>query len=273
MKLLNGQELADFIKERQARQVRALRQAYNIYPKLSIVQTVDNTVIDKYVALKKDYGNDILVDVEHHKVDQNEALNVIQRLNQDVTVHGIIIQLPLADPEHTIELLNAVTPIKDVDGLGDSAAWDPATATAINWLLAGYNIQLSQKNIVIVGKGKLVGGPLAKMWQASGLKVTTVDKATSDITAILQRADIIVTAAGVPGLIKSVMVRPDSVVIDAATASESGKIVGDVAEEIRQRHDLTITPAVGGVGPLTVTALFDNVIRAARKTVAQKTED
>jgi methylenetetrahydrofolate dehydrogenase (NADP+) / methenyltetrahydrofolate cyclohydrolase len=268
MKILNGAELADFIKERQARQVRGLRQAHGIAPKLAIVQTVDNPVIDKYVALKKTYGDDVLIDVEHHKVTQAEAQEVVARLNDDAEIHGIIIQLPLADPDATESLINAVDPKKDVDGLGAGAYLEPATPMAINWLLAGYNVELRGKKILIVGQGRLVGRPLAKIWQDSGLDVTTLDKETEDISPYVKQADVIVTATGVPRLITSDMLRPDVVVVDAATASESGKLVGDVAEDVRERHDLTITPVVGGVGPLTVTALFENVIRAAQE-VAQ----
>lgn len=266
MKSLNGADLADFIKERQARQVRGLRQALEVYPKLAIVQTVDNPVIDKYVSLKKAYGGDILIEVEHCKVSQNEALGTVARLNEDPTVHGVIIQLPVADPSATDTLVNAVDPAKDVDGLGDNALFDPATPMAINWLLAGYNIELKNKKIVIVGQGRLVGEPLARMWLSSGLDVETADVKTDDLAGVIKQADIIVTATGAPGLITSEMLRPDVVVVDAGTASENGRIVGDIAMDVRERHDLTITPAIGGVGPLTVAALFDNVIRAARQS-------
>lgn len=266
MKSLNGNELAGYIKERQAKQVRALRQAHHVSPKLAIVQTIDDPVIDMYIRLKQRYGEDILVDVELHKVDQSEALETIKKLNQDETVHGIIVQLPLAEPSQTDELVNAVDPAKDVDALGEHATLDPATPMAINWLLTGYNIDLAQKKIVIVGNGRLVGAPLAKMWQNSGYDVTVADISTENIPELVKSSDIVVTAAGSPGLITSDMLRPDVVVVDAATSSEDGKIVGDVAPEVRERHDLAITPEKGGVGPLTVTALFDNVIRAAQKT-------
>lgn len=262
-KNLNGRELADYIKERQAHQVRALRQAHGIAPTLAIVQTVDNTVIDAYVALKKAYGADILVDVQVYKVDQSQLAGVIERLNADNSVHGIIIQLPLADESATQAAVDAVAPQKDVDGLGAGATLDPATPLAINWLVAGYNINLVGKKIAIVGNGRLVGAPLAKLWRESGYDVTVYDETSEDMDELLLDFDVIVTAAGVPGLIKSSSVKFGAVVIDAGTAAEHGKIVGDVAAEVRARDDIAITPEKGGVGPLTVTALFDNVIRAA----------
>ena len=267
MKVLNGRELADYIKERQAKQVRALRQAHHVFPKLAIVQTVDNPVIDSYVALKKQYGADILVDVEVYKIDQSQVDGVVRRLNDDESVHGIIIQLPLADPIGTDTAVNAVAPGKDVDGLGAQAVAQPATPLAIDWLVAGYNVELVGKKIALVGNGRLVGAPLQRMWSARGLNVTVFDEHTKDIPNKLREYDIIVTATGTPALITSRCVKPGAVVIDAGTAAEHGKIVGDVAPDVRERNDVTITPKKGGVGPLTVTALFDNVIRAAQATV------
>ena len=267
MKLLNGSELASYIKERQAKQVRGLRQAWKVFPKLAIIQTTDNPVIDTYVRLKKSYGEDILVEVDTHRVSDDDALALIKQLNEDDSVHGIIVQLPLSDQSRTEELVEAVDPKKDVDALGSQAVLDAATPMAINWLLAGYNVDLNGKEIVIVGEGRLVGAPLARMWRNSGYKVTVVSEPTDELAQIVQGADVVVSATGSAGLITSDMLRPETVVVDAGTSSEGGKILGDVAPDVRERHDLTITPEKGGVGPLTICALFDNVIRAARSTI------
>lgn len=265
MKLLNGLELAGFIKERQAKQVRALRQADEINPKLAIIVTVDNPVIDLYVRLKKQYGSDILIDVDVHRIQQSEVVSLIEELNNDDSVHGIITQLPLADPEQTDKVVNLVAPEKDVDALGDRAIYDPATPMAILWLLAGYNVDFAGKSILLIGRGKLVGAPLERILKNSGHNVAVVDRQTKDLRAETLKADIIITAAGSPALLFSDMVKDSAVVVDAGVASEDGKTVGDVAPELYERGDLTITPAKGGVGPLTVCALFDNVIRAARE--------
>lgn len=267
MRLLDGRELADYVKERQAKQVRALRQAWHTYPKLAIIVAADNPVIDTFVRLKYSYGNDILIDVDIHKVEQAHVAETIEALNKDESVHGIILQLPLFDPSETDALVARIAPEKDVDGLSPNAAYVSATATAIDWLLAGYNVALRERSIAIVGAGRLVGAPLAKLWLGGGHNVSVYDDSTTDLKEALRNADIIVTATGVPGLITSNMVMPGKVVVDAGTASEGGVIVGDVAEDVRERQDLTITPAKGGVGPLTIAALFDNVITAARKTV------
>ena len=267
MKILDGRELTGYIEERQAKQVRALRQAWNIFPKLAIIVANDSKVIDTYVRLKRAYGEEILIDVDVHKVEQAAVAQTIQALNEDDSVHGIILQLPLSDPSQTDELIGLIDPTKDVDGLGPNASYVSATATAIDWLLAGYNVTLKERTIAIVGNGRLVGAPLAKLWLSAGLDVTVYDSSTTNLQESLRNADIIVTATGVPGLINSSMVAPGKVLVDAGTASESGEIVGDVAPEVRERQDLTITPIIGGVGPLTITSLFDNVIVAARSTV------
>ena len=267
MRELNGSELAGFIKERQAKQVRALRQAWHINPRLAIVTDVENPVIETYMRLKQRYGADILIDVEIHRVPAGGALEVIQELNNRDDVQGIILQLPISNSDQTDELLESIREDKDVDGLRKRAIFQAATPTAISWLLAGYGVDLKNKKVAIVGRGRLVGAPLEKMWLKSGVDVTVFEK--GDDLSQLINYDIIVSATGVPGLIKSQMIKPKAVVIDAGTASENGKIIGDVSEEVRQRNDVIITPKKGGVGPLTVSALFDNVIMACLKIANQ----
>ncbi|HUY85296.1 MAG TPA: bifunctional 5,10-methylenetetrahydrofolate dehydrogenase/5,10-methenyltetrahydrofolate cyclohydrolase [Candidatus Dormibacteraeota bacterium] len=270
MRMLNGKELAGFIKERQAKQVRSLRQARGIQPKLAIVVTAkDNKVIDLYTRLKHQYGSDILVDVDIHRVDQKEVRGLLNKLSKDASVHAIIVQLPLEDPSETDEIVALVDPAKDVDGLVPGSRFEPATPLAVLWLLSGYNVNLAGKEVVLVGRGKLVGEPFEKMLLASGITPRVVVKETADVPGEIRKGDVVVSATGVPGLIKPDMLKEDAVVVDAGVASEGGKTVGDVAPEVyEERDDLTITPAKGGVGPLTVCALFENVIRAAENTAA-----
>lgn len=262
MKFLYGSELVDFIKERQAHQVRGLIQHNKIQPKLAIITTKDDPVINVYMRLKKEYGKGILIDSEIHKVNQGiELEKKIADLNKDNSVSGIIIQLPLSNTGETEKYLKQVDPKKDVDGLGSDKLFIPATAMAIDWLLNGYNINLVGKKIAIVGEnGRLVGAPLMKLWE----KYQPVGFSREDDLMDLRTYDIIVSATGMPGLIKPEMVGLDTIVIDAGTASENGKIMGDVDPLLYERNDLTITPKSGGVGPLTVAALFDNIIKAAR---------
>lgn len=269
-KSLNGAELVGYIKERQAKQVRALRQAHHIVPKLVIVMTPHaGHVVGVYVNLKQRYGDDILVETVIETCEQQDMIAAIERYNADVTVQGIIVQLPLDEPAETSAIVNTISPEKDVDGLGEGAAFPSATADAINWLCGGYGIELGRANIVIVGQGRLVGKPLLTMWRQARYQVTPVDIDTENRDDILQQADVIVSAAGAPRIIKAHDVKHGAVVIDAGTSSEQGVLVGDVADDVRARSDVSITPQKGGVGPLTVALLFDHVIQACLKQATQ----
>ena len=260
-KILNGSELAGFIKERQAHQAKNILKN----PTLLIIRDNPSPVIDKYVYLKTRYGHDIGVNVIDFVAKSTAEIKAkILAANQDKNIHAIILQLPILDKSKTDELTNLITPAKDVDGLGKNSEFDSATATAILWLLAGYDIDLKNQKIAIVGRGKLVGAPLFKMLTNSGNDVTLFHHG-DDLTK-LKNHNVIITATGVPGLITSDMVSPGTVIVDAGTASEDGIIKGDVADEVRARTDLAaITPILGGVGPLTISCLFDHVLTAASK--------
>ena len=270
-KILDGRELAGFIKERQAHLVKMLRSQKK-FPKLVIVRDSENPVITKYVNLKCAYGEDIGIQVvdEYVKNPSLESLKeTVRKASVDETVSGIIVQLPLTNTDWTEEVVSEIAPEKDVDGLANydgrenERVFDSATATAINWLLAGHNIELAGKKIAIVGRGKLVGAPLIRMWTNSGFDLEVFHRG-SDFNE-LKNFDVIVTATGNPHLIESDMVKEGAIVIDAGTASEGGHLVGDISNEIREREDLAaITPKVGGVGPLTVSVLFEDVLKAAQ---------
>ena len=264
MKSLNGKELAEFIKEKQAHQVASMKVTKKV-PTLLIIRDSDNPVILKYVTLKIRYGEDIGIKVIDYRAHSTtEIADKIKAANQDKNIHGIILQLPLTDKSKTNELTNLINPKKDVDGLGSNAEYDSATATAINWLLTGYDIKLENQKIAIVGRGKLVGAPLYKMFTNSHYDVTQFHHG-DDLTK-LNQYDIIISATGVPGLISDEMVRSGATLVDAGTASDKGVIKGDLSDEVRSRTDLTaITPIIGGVGPLTISCLFDHVIESAQK--------
>jgi methylenetetrahydrofolate dehydrogenase (NADP+)/methenyltetrahydrofolate cyclohydrolase len=261
-KLLNGADLAGFIKERHAKQARALR-AQKVFPKLAIVQVNNDPAINVYVNLKKKYGADIGVEVDAHQIKQSQAAAEIKKLNNDKTVNGIIVQLPLTDTNQTEELVNLVSPKKDIDALGKKAQYEPATPMAILWLLAGYNISLQGQKILLIGRGKVVGAPLERILKSSGLEVTVIDGPTDRLDELTKEANIIIAAASTPGILHASMIMPGTIVIDAGVAGED--LMGNVASDVYNRDDIVITPQKGGVGPLTVCALFENVIRAAQQ--------
>ena len=231
---LNGAELAGFIKERQLKQVRNLRQEHNVAPKLLIVQSAqENEVIDTYIRMKQRYAEDVLIEVEVVQLHEAAMIEAIQAANHDPTTHGIIVQLPLADGGQTDEILAAIAPEKDVDGLGPDTHYCSATAEAIDWLLVGYGIELTNKRIALLGRGRLVGAPLATLWQPRGYQLATFDSDSGDIRESLRKSDVIISATGVAGRLTSDDISPGSVVVDAGTAGEHGVIVGDVAADVR----------------------------------------
>jgi methylenetetrahydrofolate dehydrogenase (NADP+)/methenyltetrahydrofolate cyclohydrolase len=260
IKYLNGSDLAGFIKVRHARQARALRLQQTT-PKLTIIQVKDDPVIDIYVNLKQKYGADIGVDVDVHKIPQQEVPAIIKKLNKDNSVHGIIVQLPLTDTSQTEEIVNLIAPGKDVDALGKDSKFEPATPNAILWLLAGYNINLAGKKVLLIGRGKLVGAPLEKILKNSGIDVIVIDGPTDRLDKASREANIIISAANTPGILQASMIKPGTVIVDAGVVGED--LLGNVAADVYERDDIVITPKKGGVGPLTVCALFENIIRAA----------
>ena len=259
---LSSRELVLAIKERQTAQVAGLLQR-GVQPKLAIILTVDHPAILTYINVKQKYGAELGVTVDVHRVAQDDAPSLIAKLNTDNSVHAIIIQLPIERPAETENLVALVAPQKDVDGLGPRPNFEPATPLAILWLLEGHQIDLRAKKVLLVGKGKLVGRPLERRLRADGVNVSVADSQTRDLQSAVNAADVIITATGQPGIITADMLRPGNIVVDAGVAGEQGKTVGDVAPDVYDRDDISITPQKGGVGPLTVCALFENTIKAA----------
>ncbi len=268
MSLLGSKDIVADIKQRQAQKVAELLKR-GITPKLAIVLTVDHPAIQAYTRMKKKYGADLGAEVDIHVVKQDDAPDLIAQLNADDGVHAMIVQLPVERPEETEELVSLVAPHKDVDGLGPNPDFEPATPLAILWLLEGHGVDMQNKKVLLVGRGKLVGRPLKRMLEADGVDVSVAHSQTPDVKAETLKADVIITATGRPGIITSDMVKAGTVLVDAGVAGEQGKTVGDVAPELYDREDIAITPPKGGVGPLTVCALFENTIKAATKAASE----
>lgn len=260
--LLDGRELAGFIKERQAKQVRVLR-AKKTFPKLAVVLVGENKASEKYIIVKAKYAEDIGIELIVVRPSESKLNLAIEELNKDSLIHGIIIQLPLPKTLDSDSVVTLIKPTKDVDGLGSGSVFPAATPTAILWLLSGYNIDLKNNKIAAVGLGRLVGKPLVSLLSKSNILVSGFDEQTKDLAKQLPNFDIIITAVGKPGLIKTSMVKPGAVVIDAGTAEAKSKLAGDVDPDLYKRDDIKVSPVPGGVGPLTVAALFENVIGAA----------
>jgi len=254
MKLLDGSEVAGYIMGRHAGQARS----FDAPLRLAIVREGHNPAIEKYLPVQKRYAEDIGVELDVYAETAETLVDRVKSLGADPAVTGIVVKLPLAHPELTDAALAAVPVAKDVDGLAPGTRFEAATPKAVSWLLAAYNVDLAGRVLAVVGQGRLVGKPLADAWEASGYKVLRLDDSTTDLAEQLRGADVVVAATGVPGVITADMLQPGAVVVDV------GSPASELAADVRDRTDLTITPNPGGVGPMTVVSLFDNLLIATQ---------
>ncbi|MCA9349895.1 bifunctional 5,10-methylenetetrahydrofolate dehydrogenase/5,10-methenyltetrahydrofolate cyclohydrolase [Candidatus Saccharibacteria bacterium] len=261
MQLLS-KTIVDQIKLRQITRIQELDHR----PKLCVLVANQDSVIESYLRIKASYGREIGVEVlvDRIKYDQIEAK--ILEYNQS-DYDGIVLQLPIdfdGEEDRTDYLLNLVEPTKDIDGLNDQGLFVPPTVMAISRLLDFSEIILGNQiqNVTVVGQGRLVGAPLVRYLESQGVGVTTVDD-RDKLGQIIRQSQVIVSAVGNPELIESKWIQPGAIMIDAGTSDDQGAIYGDVDSEALDRDDIYITPPKGGVGPLTVAMLFDNLIKAS----------
>ena len=248
-------------------------------PTLAIIQVGKREESNAYIARKKKFGESIGASVLHEQFEENVSTEVllskIARLNADASVHGIIVQLPLPPALDKTRIQNAILPRKDVDGLGEASAHIPATARGIAELLAFYGILVRGKKVAVLGRSALVGAPTAELLQKKGAKVTVCHRDTPNTKEITRASDVIVVAIGNPHLIDASYFRDDrtQVVVDVGVTAvrkegfvrleeEIGKVMlkGDVAFESVKDKVSAISPVPGGVGPMTVAALFENLL-------------
>ncbi len=229
-------------------------------PKLAVVLVGDDPNSITYVAIKQRQAEALgLGFVLHHLaagVDETAVLAVIEQLNQEPAVSGIIVQLPLPEQLETETILKAVEPEKDVDGLNRKSQFKPPTVQAILELFSAYDIDLTDKQIVLVGKGRLVGGPLLTQLEKLGYRPTVCDESTDDLAACTLQADILISATGQPHLITPTMVKDQAIIIDV----DHEVVFDEVLPKVK-----AITPQKGAVGPLTVAILLSHVVEAAEQ--------
>jgi methylenetetrahydrofolate dehydrogenase (NADP+) / methenyltetrahydrofolate cyclohydrolase len=260
LQLISGKEIADKKEIAHTLRVQNLKEK-GIVPKLAILQTISSSVIDTYVRVKKTYAEKIGIQVEHYNVDPQEIEGLIEKLNNNDSVHGIIVQLPLLEGLDQEKTLNLVMKRKDVDGLTLGSNFIPPTAQSILWLMEAYVPDIQTKKVALVGKGRLVGAPLEKELLKQEIIPRVFTK--QDSLETLSEYDVIVSATGIPSLLTNTHIQSGTYIFDAGTAEENGAIHGDAADELYLRDDISITPPKGGVGILTVRALFENVLQAA----------
>lgn len=270
--VLDGRVVRDTIREACIGTVEALPEV----PVLAIVLVGDRPESALYVEQKEKFGASIGVTVRvlsfPEEIEKETLLSVIAELNVDETVTGIVVQLPLPAHLPATEIITAIDPVKDVDGLtadnirhltaGGKEGLLPATARAVHMLLAAYDIPVFGKHVVIVGHSLLAGKSIGLLLLNHGATVTICHKDTEVLETHTTRADILISATGVAGLITAQHVREGAVVIDVGTTLREGVLKGDVLPEVTEVA-AAVSPVPGGVGPLTVAALFSNLLLAA----------
>lgn len=269
--IMDGKSLKNEILSGLAEEVKALDKV----PTLCVIQVGDDEASNVYINQKRKMCNDIGYNFIHEKYDdsitEDELLKNIERFNSNDNIDAILVQMPLPSGINEKSIQNAVNKYKDVDGLNDSNIVDlisgksslyPCTACGVISLLDKYGVILEGSNVVIVGRSSLVGMPLFHMLENRNATVTLCHSKTRNLQSITKNADIIISATGVKGLIKEDMVKNNAVVVDVGITRENGKLYGDVDFDNVSKKASLITPVPGGVGPMTIASLAQNVLKA-----------
>ncbi len=285
--LIDGRAIAGLIHEETRRAVARLLEG-GLQPGLDFVRVGEDSASRVYVGMKEKACAKLGIRSKTHVLPENTTekslLKFVADLNADATIHGILVQAPLPEHIDSAAIFNTISPGKDVDGfhpvnmgkllLGDTDGFVPCTPAGVQELLLRTEVELAGAEVVVLGRGNIVGKPLAALLlqkaKGSNATVTLCHSRTRDIAAHCRRADILVAAMGVPEFVKADMVKPGSVVIDVgvnriddSTVKTGSRLVGDVDFANIQPLAGKITPNPGGVGPMTIAMLLRNTVRAA----------
>lgn len=282
MKILDGKYTSSVILQDLKTEIQRYLQEGKRTPRIDILLVGDDYASQVYVNMKEKKALDLGISVNVHNfeknINENKLFKLISQLNNDKSVDGIMVQLPM--PEHINEskVLESILPSKDVDGLtstnlgklfkNDPSAIAPATAKGVIKLLDNYDIKVDGKRAVVIGRGDISGLPIAAMLQNRDATVTICHSHTQNLRDICKEADILVSSIGRAEYVNSEYVKNGSVVIDVGTNRNSeGKLVGDV--DFNSVKDIAgyITPVPGGVGPMTIACLFDNLFEMYKRNV------
>lgn len=276
--IMDGKALSLKLKEQMKQRIAQLKQQ-GINPKLVVVLVGDNSASQVYVRNKHKSCGEVGIESEvitmPEQTTQQELLEVVERLNQDETVDGILVQLPLPKQIDEKTVLRSILPEKDVDGfhpvnvgllsIGDEC-FAPATPSGIIAMFQEYGIDIAGKNCVVIGRSNIVGKPMAALLLKKNATVTICHSKTEDLASYTRRADVVIVATGRRHTLTAEMVKEGAVVVDVGmNRNEQGKLCGDVDyEEVKEKASF-ITPVPGGVGPMTITELLENTIQAAQR--------
>jgi methylenetetrahydrofolate dehydrogenase (NADP+)/methenyltetrahydrofolate cyclohydrolase len=284
MKILDGKEVSDEILHSLGEEIKNLVDQGNRIPRLDIIIVGHDYASEKYVGMKERKGEKLGIKVVVHKfeddAEDSEIKELIQKLNEDSLVDGVMVQLPLPNGSKTFntkEILETIDISKDVDGLTYAAlgsVWieresiGAATSMGIIKLLNEYDIDVTGKNAVVIGRSKIVGLPLAGMLARRDATVTIAHSKSENLPEICKQADILAVGIGKPKYINRDYVKEGAIVIDIGINRDyEGNLVGDVDfDDVKELCEY-ITPVPGGVGPMTIAALFSNLIKIYKRNV------
>ncbi len=277
-KVISGKEVAARIKQELAREVGLLKTKYNVTPGLAVVLVGEDPASQVYVR-NKEKGCDLVgIYSEKHvlpaDVPQDKLMSLIEQLNNDAKIHGILVQLPLPEQIDSQAVLEAIRADKDVDGfhpynvgklMVGEARFVPCTPQGIMVLLKESGMDLKGKQAVIIGRSNIVGKPVALLLLQEHATVTICHSRTKPLSEQTLRADVLVAAIGRPRFVTADMVKPGAVVIDVGVNRlPDGKLCGDVDYDAVAEKAGAITPVPGGVGPMTIAMLLSNTVKSAR---------
>ncbi|MEK6530361.1 MAG: bifunctional methylenetetrahydrofolate dehydrogenase/methenyltetrahydrofolate cyclohydrolase FolD [candidate division NC10 bacterium] len=277
--ILDGKLVAQKVLAEVKVGVAALKERSGVTPTLAVVLVGDFPPSKIYIANKKKMAAEVGIASRDflypEGISQADLLALLRRLNADPAVHGILLQLPLPGGCNEDEAIAAIAPEKDVDGfhpmnlghlLAGAPTVLPCTPAGVMEILDHYGVELKGAEVVVVGRSRIVGKPLAQLLLARHATVTMCHTLTRDLAAHTLRAEVLCVAAGRPQVIRGDMVREGAVVVDVGiNRLENGKLVGDVEFESASKRARAITPVPGGVGPMTVAMLMKNTLQAARR--------
>lgn len=277
--ILDGKKTAESFMKKIAGEVAAINEDIT----LALIMVGKNPASQVYVRNKIKACDEAGIRVKDYfldeKIPQKELLKIIAECNADPKIHGILVQLPLPSHLNESEIINAIDPLKDVDGLTivnqgklmvGSDAIAPATPKGVITLLQKYFIEIAGKNAVVVGRSSLVGKPAALLLLQKNATVTIAHSKTANLREVTRRADILVVAVGKPRFITADMVKKDAVVVDVGINKVEGKIVGDVDFAGVKEVASYITPVPKGVGPMTIASLLENILLCYKKQISAR---
>ena len=286
MVLLDGKILSAKIKEEVKVEVTQIVKEKNITPGLAVILVGNDAASATYVASKakacKDAGIYSVVHEMPESITQEELLDTINMMNNNPKLDGILVQLPLPKHIDTTTVLEAINPLKDVDGfhpynvgrmVSNLDSFLSATPFGVMRMFEEHNIELSGKDVVVIGSSDIVGKPMASLLINRKATVTVCNSRTKDLKSHTSKADIVIIAVGVPYLLKEDMVKDGAVVIDVGiNRLDTGKLVGDADFEGLKNKCSFLTPVPGGVGPMTIAMLLKNTIKAAKLREKRETK-